>query len=391
MSYADKSACAPNSPECAQHVKRLGTAATLDLSYDAISHTTKVTALWPRDRQPVSLSASGQHGPDHPHHHRVEVGILTPDESPHIEAHELGVTGLLTVLGEDAKPSPVLFSFPSRHMDARGAHFSASLPAPTGLHPSLRLRLGAGSARPPLDEDLADCALHAYLTLPRALFADRYQLDDPLFLASKNLTALRWASQPVDLESPDYVMKLWGSSVLLELRPPAPADEKAGRRNDGAVEAEWTAEVPLHLRYQAPAAGGYRDLEVPYPAVFWACTAEEGTLFPNSPFDRTNLGYDGLFGPRTMFWHLRPEPNDASASSGAAGDTAAAPRPLLLNTVRVPVLDLDRSAWVRPGTAAVVLLGFAWVAWRLLSVYLRSGYGSGRQTGARQEAEKKRQ
>ena len=369
MSYAEKHACAPSDTECIQEIQRIAGAATLDVSWDIIAHIARMTAMWPRERQPVSVRARPGH--------RVEVGILTPDESPHIEAHELGVTGLLTVLGEEeaaggeAKPSPVLFSFPSRHMDAR-ASFSSSFASPTGLHPALRLRLpAAAAAHPPMDEDLAHCALHAYLALPRALFADRYQLDDPLFLASKNLTALRWASQPVDLEAPDYVMKIWGSSVLLELRTPPAGSDGGG---------DWTAEIPLHLRYLAPAPGGYRDLEVPAPAVFWACTAEEGTKFANSPFERAHLGYDGLFGPRTMFWHLRPEPNAGAGS--------------LLNTVRVPVLDLERSAWVRPGTADVVLLGFAWVAWRLLTVYLRSGHGSGGgqpATSRGEAAEKKKQ
>ncbi|KAK7751506.1 protease B nonderepressible form [Diatrype stigma] len=376
--YANRYACTSSSSsgsDCTRQVERLASATSLDFSYDAISHTAKLTALWPHEHQPFSLSSSGL-----PDHHRVEVGLLTPDESPHIEQHELGVTGLLTVLDgdDDAKPSPVLFSFPSRHMRAgRPSAFSAEFLAPTGLHPTLRLRFD-GPARAPVveegvdgEEDEPACSLHAYLTLPRAVFADRYQLadDNALFLASKNLTALRWASQPVDLEAPDYVMKLWGSSVLLELRPPTAAPEEKGQKGQ-----EWTAEIPLHLRYLAPAPGGYRTVQVPYPAVFWACPADEGTKFPNSPFDRVDLGYDGLFGPRTQFWHVSPEPSRNPASGP------------LMNSVRVPVLDLDRSAWVRSGTAAVVLLGFAWVVWKLVGVYARAGSGGKRN---RAEGEKK--
>lgn len=338
----------------------------------------------------------------------MEVGILTPDESPHVEPHELGVTGLLTVLGEDTKPSPVLFSFPSRHMPAppplpqqQRSTFSAAFLSPTGLHPTLQLRF-EGPTRAPVVEEGEDgeeespCSLHAYLTLPRSIFADRYQLADELFLASKNLTALRYASQPVDLEAPDYVMQVWGSSVLLELRPPSSSSSSSTRTRTTAVktdsdkegETSWTAEIPLHLRYLAPAPGGYAEIEVPYPAVFWACPAEEGTKFPNSPFDRANLGYDGLFGPRTQFWHVSPEPMKKLLGEEGGWDDGVGVG-VLMNSVKVPVLDLDKAAWVRSGTAAVVLLGFAWVVWKLVGVYVRSGYGGGDQ-GVRKEKEKEK-
>ncbi|KLU84247.1 hypothetical protein MAPG_03292 [Magnaporthiopsis poae ATCC 64411] len=66
-----------------------------------------------------------------------------------------------------------------------------------------------------------------------------------------------------------------------------------------------------------------------------------------------NLGYDGLFGPRTVFWHVDPRP-----SAGTR----------LFTRVDVPVLDLNKARWVGPGTAAVVLLGFAWVVWKLVGV-----------------------
>lgn len=47
----------------------------------------------------------------------------------------------------------------------------------------------------------------------------------------------------------------------------------------------------------------------------------------------------------------------------------------LVNTLQVPVLDLDASRWVEVGTAAVVVLGFVWVLWCLVSVGVRSGFG----------------
>lgn len=310
---------------------------SLDLSYDAISHAVKITALWPEANQKLSIDS-------HPDH-RTEVGILTPDSPPHLDPHELGVTGLLTVLGEDTKPSPVLFSFPSRHMDASST-FSSTFLQPLGLHPTLQLKIDPSN--PPLSD--ASCALHAYLTLPRTIFADKYQLGDDLFLSSKNLTALRYISQPVDLEAPDYAMKLWGSTVLVEIQLPSTQ-----------ADSPWTAEIPLHLRYLSPAEGGYSPINVPWPAVFWACNAEEGTKFPNSPFDRANLGYDGLFGPRTLFWHVNPKPEGQSG---------------LNHQIQVPVLDTNKTQWVSTGTAAVVLLGFAYVVFKLASVYWRTGHGS---------------
>ncbi|KAI0013716.1 PIG-X [Xylariaceae sp. FL0662B] len=346
ITYAEQYACVPTDLDCKAHIRRLAGAGALDFSYDAISHVVKVTALWPHGQQGLSIDS-------HPNH-RVEVGIMTPDTPPHLEQHEIGVTGLLTVLGEDSKPSPTLFSFPSRHKSA-GSSFSSDFLRPRGLHPTMQLRMSS-SRPPPVADAHNNCAPHAYLTLPRAIFADKYQLGDALFLASKNLTALRHISQPVDLEAPAYALKPWGSSVLLELQPPSPPSE-------GEDDQPWTAEIPLHLRYLAPAEErAYADVTVPAPAVFWACPAADGTKFANSPFDRVNLGYDGLFGPRTLFWHVDPTPPEVGGT--------------LEHAIQVPVLDLAWSAWVRTGTAAVVLLGFAFVVWKLVAVYARTGYGS---------------
>ncbi|KAK1756219.1 PIG-X [Echria macrotheca] len=342
-------------PSCLARVDDLKDASALDVSWDAISHALKVTAFWAYGEKRVEAVAWREGV-------RTEVGVLSDEKTPTMEAHELGISGLLTVLGQDGKPSVTMFSFPSRHRDA-GIKFQAGFVTPTGLHPSLRVTVG--SNRPPVGEDEAYCAPHAYLTLPRGVFVDKYQLADGLFLASKNLTALRYVSQPVDLEAPEYVMKLWGSAVLVELTsPPYEAGEK---------EREWTAEIPMHLRYHAPAHGGYKTLEVPYPAVFWACAAEEGTKFPNNPFERVNLGYDGLFGPRTVFWHLEPRPVEGER---------------VVSRITVPVLDLDKAGWVNVGTAAAVLLGFGWVVWKLLAVYLATGYGA---ATTEKEKEKKRQ
>jgi hypothetical protein len=301
--------------------------------------------LWPLDEQPLDITGHSDH--------RVEVGLLTPNTPDHLEDHEIGVAGLLTVLGEDTKPSPVMFSFPTRHK-ASGASFTSEFSLPLGLHPTLQLNIS--SSKRPMDDTF--CSLHAYFALPNTIFADKYQLEDPLFLSSKNITALRYISQPVDLEAPNYIMNLWGSSLLLELKAPESGEG-------------FNADIPLHLRYQAPRAGGEASFEVANPAVFWACAAEEGTKFPNNPFDRINLGFDGLFGPRTLFWHLDPAPQNGS---------------LMLNE-SVPVLDLGNSALVSTLTGATVLIGFLGVVWRLLTVFGRSGYGQ--QTSV--ETEKKSQ
>lgn len=331
--YASQYICGAADDDCKTRLNALKDAKSLDFSYDTISHVVKITVLWGLEEQPLDITGSKDH--------RVEVGLLTPNYPEHLEDYEIGVAGLLTVLGEDKKPSPVMFSFPTRHK-ATARTFESGFSLPLGLHPTLQLSID--SSQPPMADTF--CSLHAYFTLPNTIFADKYQLEDPLFLSSKNLASLRYISQPVDLEAPSYVMKLWGSSVLVELKPP--------QTGEG-----FTAEIPLHLRYQAPRAGGEASFTVPYPAVFWSCAAEEGTKFPTNPFDRINLGYDGLFGPRTLFWHLDPAPQNGS----------------LMLTGSVPVLDLDKASWVSTLTGAAVAVGFAWVVWKLLAVFGRSGYG----------------
>lgn len=280
-----------------------------------------------------------------------------------------------------------MFAFPSRHRDAESA-FSAGFLNPTGLHPTLQLRL-TSTQSPPFSssEDNDDdnnhtgttCHPYAYLTLPRGIFADKYQLSDPLFLASKNLSALRHTTQPVDLEAPEYVLPQWGSAILLQLADPTPVPSLSSG-------SEWTAEIPLHLRYLAPSAGsgGYSAVSVPYPAVFWACEPSEDEresiaekFPPTNPFEKAHLGYDELFTAGTVFWHVEPQPA-ATASS-----------PSLVSEVRVPVLNLDRAEWVGAGTTAAVVVGFAWVVWRLAGVWLSGGGSVVGET--RKEKQKKTQ
>ncbi|KAM0256466.1 hypothetical protein ACHAQJ_004991 [Trichoderma viride] len=329
----------PTASECRKQLQDLKDAVSLDISYDSISDSVKIQALWPLQKREISVPASPKG--------RTEVGILGRDVPPNIEPHEFGVSGVLTVLGEHKEPSPALFAFAARHRTASGS-FTSKFQEPTGLHPTLQLSLS--TTAPPLG-DSAECAPYAYFTLPKVIFADRYQLADELFLASKNLTATKYVSEPVDLEAPAYTTKTWGSNVLLELAPP----------KDNTAEETWTVEVPLHLRYLKPTPTGKEEVGIPYPAVFWACDSGQDVAYAVSPFDRVNLGYDGLFSPRTNFWHVSPKPE--------AGGR-------LINNINVPVVTEGASQWVGVGTAAAVALGFVWVVLKLVGGYAKSGHSA---------------
>jgi hypothetical protein len=214
--------------------------------------------------------------------------------------------------------------------------------------------------RPPAPS-AATCALHTYLTLPSTIFGDQYQLatTDPLFLDSHNLIAIRALAGEMDLEAPDWVVQRWGSNWLLELATPKSTDTVST-----ADSSNWTVTIPLHLRYLSPTETGYRTAHIPWPIVFWACTAEDGTKMGVNPFDRTNLGWDGLFGPRTMFYQLQP-----------AGER-------LVEDIEVPVLRIEggdsyfQGKFIELGTCVVISLGFFWVLWRLARVAWSSGLRS---------------
>lgn len=77
-----------------------------------------------------------------------------------------------------------------------------------------------------------------------------------------------------------------------------------------------------------------------------------------NPFDRVNLGYDGLFGPRTIFHHLQP---DVPVGS------------MLTEDVKVPVLDLERVTWIESGTVAAVLIAVVWIMVKLWAAFQLPG------------------
>ncbi|KAJ4264828.1 protease B nonderepressible form [Fusarium torreyae] len=323
--------CPDGDSVCNARLRSLLTATSLDLSYDTTTNALIVSALWPFRPQTVAVPASSER--------RVEVGIFVDDRSqPNMKENELGVAGVLSVLSDQKKPSPAVFSFPARHRRDESV-FTSRFLTPTGLHPTLQLSFS--SNKPPNAE--GECTPYAFLTLPKTIFADRYQLGDDLFLASKNLTALRYTTLPVDLEAPAYTTETWGSSILLGLAP-----------SDSSREQPWNAEIPLHLRYLKPSASGQTEIEVPYPAVFWACSAGEETL--ENPFDRLNVGYDNLFPRDTVFWHINPQPEGGSR---------------LVNRVTVPVLKDEGVDSIRSGTAIAVAIGFVWILWKLVSVMLK--------------------
>ncbi|TKA68450.1 hypothetical protein B0A55_07725 [Friedmanniomyces simplex] len=362
---------------CPNEVASLSYASYIDIDYDTISHAVTLTAVWRQGiaaeaaRTPARIWAEGD---------GLEVGVLVEEKAD--EPEELKLGGFLTVVGEDEKPGGTLFSFPSRHHPlppSTPATFSINFQQPTGLHPNLDIMLPRQHLAPPKDD--GSCALHAYLTLPSALFLDRYQLDDAALLSEHNLKALRSLSGEQDLEAPDWVVERWGSAALIELAfPPSPPTSRTTlmERRD---TKDWTATIPLHLRYlQAPtppnststpkdgsgansSSSSYVDLAVPYPIIFWACEAEEGLKMSTNPFDRVNLGYDGLFGPKTMFYHVPP-------ASGASATM------LLEESIRVPVLGPEWGGWVQVGTLVAVVLGFGWMCLGLVR-----GMRTGKKTG----------
>ncbi|KAK5706683.1 protease B nonderepressible form [Elasticomyces elasticus] len=367
--------------ECPNEIATLSFASYIDIDFDAISHAVTLTAVWragltnPAARTPAKLWGGQEGGGG------LEVGVLVPQKAD--EAEEVKLGGFLAVVGEDEYPN---------------TGFGISFQQPTGLHPRMSitfpLRQEGGKQEgekqqegredflsPPKPDGA--CALHAYLTLPSAIFLDRYQLQDPAVLRENGLVALRSLSGEQDLEAPEWVVEGWGSAALVELA--APSLSSLSESGAGSEEGGWEVSVPLHLRYlraanssTTTAAGGkggeggegFVNLTIPFPAVFWACEAEEGLKMSTNPFDRVDLGYDGLFGPRTMFYHFSPSAGGMVGGSGVGSG-------VLESVIRVPVLEPGWGALVQWGTFAAVVGGFGWVVWGLVRGVGRGG-GRGR-------------
>lgn len=427
VQYIQRRICKHADEHCIHSASLLNISNTVDIDYDSISHTLTFAARWSRPPAIFYEPLSGNVTEDawslivdsYSGAEKVEVGVLS-NESP-TDPSEINLSGFLTVVGQDDRPQPTLFSFPSRHhslptAQSKDQEYTLSFLQPTGLHPTMQISFpSAANLEPPANRPADSvCALHSYLTLPSALFADKYQLStsttDPLFLHSHHLIALRSISGETDLEAPDYVVQQWGSNLLLELATPTSHPATAARENEPTPPPAWNITIPLHLRYLNPSPSGQTPIEIPYPILFWACTADEGGKFPVNPFDRVNLGYEGLFGSRTMFYHLQPRPPAASGSSprGAFvvgnGGTHRDVEGRMVLKIQVPVLNLGgswvTSEWVEWGTVMAVLIGFGWVLWRLWTPLffntspsdgtVRSGHG-GKESDKQKHKQKQKQ
>ncbi|KAA8647635.1 hypothetical protein EYZ11_003232 [Aspergillus tanneri] len=360
ITYIQKKICSGSDETCLAQAASIAAADSVDINFDGISHALTITGFW--SRSPAGGWTEKIWKPVKGVMDQVEVGLLGAEKA--VEPEEIKMGGLLGVVGTDDKLKPTLFSFPSRHHPLPDdATYSVSFPPPTGLHPAMTISIPRTSLEPPPAPLDATCALHTYLTLPSTIFGDKYQLDttDPLFLDSHHLKALRAVAGETDLEAPDWFVSHWGSNWLLELAIPDTGD----RNTD-----DWNVTIPLHLRYLRPSESGYRSASIPWPVVFWACTAEEGTKMGRNPFDRVNLGWEGLFGPRTMFYQLHPSHKDGPSSRR------------LVEDLEIPVLRLKegsgifQSKSIELGTVVVIVLGLLWVLWKLGVVARSSGTGS---------------
>ncbi|KAK4946249.1 protease B nonderepressible form [Elasticomyces elasticus] len=358
--YLQRTICKPSDLLCIHTASLLNIADNVDFDYDSISHALTMTVFWSK-QPPVVYDPIGDFTTldawnldiESKNTDKAEVGILSA--APATDPSDLQLSGFLTSVGEDDHPKPTLFSFPSRHHSLNpgqrhSQRYNVSFDKPTGLHPILRISFPSAKSlnEPENKPPQSVCALQTYLTLPSYLFADKYAFlsNDPLFQKLHNLGQLHSIAGETDLEAPDYVIERWGSTMLLEIQT------RSGNSSDFADG--WDVTIPLHLRYLEPEDRGISDVEMPWPVVFWACTAEEGTKFPVNPFDRTQLGYDGLFGPRTMFYHLEP-----SSQTHPAGR--------LVERITVPVLDTETSSLrtIELVTVTTIVLGFLWVLLKL--------------------------
>ncbi|KAJ5908413.1 hypothetical protein N7495_001095 [Penicillium taxi] len=371
VSFIQNTACRQlktGSAECHENSNSLLSADAVDIDYNSISSTVTVTGLWASPpsggwtediQKPVSSAD------------KIEFGLLTAEKDA-AAPEDVKMGGLLAVVGSDKTLKPTMFSFPSRHHALPAtASYTVSFNHPTGLHPTMSISLPSSALERPPAPDGTKCALHTYLTLPSSIFGDQYQLGttDPLFRELHNLAALHSFSGETDLEAPDWVVQRWGSNWLFELAAPALESSPA--------VSNWTATIPLHLRYLPPSESGYQTANVPWPVVFWACTMDDGTKMGVNPFDRTNLGWDGLFGPRTMFYQLHPSSDK------------------LVEELEVPVLQLKggnsifQARNIELATCAAITLGFLWVLWRLLRVAWSSGIREDKSRSSKESHDKK--
>ncbi|KAF2630350.1 PIG-X-domain-containing protein [Macroventuria anomochaeta] len=334
-------------------------ASYIDIDYDAISQAVIFTVVWSHAPNKKGWTESVYVPEDES---TVEIGVLSHE--PNTDPEDVQFGGFLTMLGRDDKPKPTRFQTPTRHYPLLTPEsfnpnttpklspltYTTSINRPTGLHPTLTLTLPSEHLTAPDPT----CKLHTYLTLPSALFIDKYQFSDPLFLTSKNLIALRSIAGATDLEAPDWVVPQWGSASLFELASPSSsaADTEASAPPSSG---DWNVSIPLHLRYLPASPTPHTPISIPWPVVFWVCRADEGEKHSLNPFDRKHLGYEALFGPKTRFMHVQP-----ARERGADEEYKR-----LVETIDVPVLDTQKAGMVEMGTVGVVVLAFLGLCWVL--------------------------
>ena len=88
-----------------------------------------------------------------------------------------------------------------------------------------------------------------------------------------------------------------------------------------------------------------------------------------NPFDRLNLGFEGLFGPRTLFYHLTPH-----TSSGTEN---------LIERLQIPVIDAEKSTNTETGTVVIVMLGTIWLVAKLVWMLSKGTASSCKNSGMR--------
>ncbi len=101
VAYIQEKICPSGDSSCHQYASSLLSVDYLDVDYDSISHALTLNAFWSRTPGSAGWTeriSKGQAGSD-----SVEVGLLTQEASPEVE--ELKLSGFLTVVGEDSKPS----------------------------------------------------------------------------------------------------------------------------------------------------------------------------------------------------------------------------------------------------------------------------------------------
>ena len=170
-------------------------------------------------------------------------------------------------------------------------------------------------------------------------------------------------SGETDLEAPDWVTERWGSNLLLRIATPQDWDSK--HSEDQLSSDPWEIKIPLHLRYLHPHPSGHRNTSVPWPVVFWACKTQSDEELGLNPFDRVRLGWDGLFGPRTFFYHLHPTQD--GLESGQAYP--------LVETIKVPVLTTDYGLGgenIVLCTLVFITAGLLWILWKLRPALMSS-------------------